>query len=66
MELGDWIKMGTYRIYYDPQHELRMEARDAARKMWIVYSELVRAGFSEDQSLVLLLELMVREKGENK
>jgi hypothetical protein len=66
MELGDWIKMGTYRIYYDPQHELRTEARDAARKMWIVYSELVRAGFSEDQSLVLLLELMVRGKGENK
>ena len=62
MELGDWMKMGTYRIYYDPQqHELRMEARDTARKMWIIYSELVRAGFSEDQSLTLLLKLIAVE-----
>ena len=63
MELGDWIKMGTYYINYNPQHELRTEARDVARKMWIVYSELVKAGFSEDQSLALLLELIVKEKG---
>ena len=63
MEVGDWIKIGTYHIHYDPHHELRMGARDAARAMWIVYSELVRAGFSEDQSLALLLELTAKEKG---
>ena len=66
MEVGDWMKIGTYRTHYDPHHEFRMEARDAARKMWIFYSEMVGVGFSEDQSLVLMLELMVREKGENK
>ena len=62
MEVGDWMKIETYRTHYDPHHEFRMEARDAARKMWIVYSELVRAGFREDQSLALLLKLIAVEE----
>jgi hypothetical protein len=67
MEVGDWMKIGTYHIRYNPHHELRMAAREVARKMWVIYSELVRAGFSEDQSLALLLELTAEEKGgENK
>ena len=61
MEVGDWIKIGTYHTHYDPYYELRMKARDVAREMWIVYSELVRAGFSEDQSLALMLELIAEE-----
>jgi len=64
MEVGDWIKIGTYHTHYDPYHELRMKARGAAREMWVVYSELVRAGFSEDQSLALMLELMAEEEEE--
>lgn len=62
MEVGDWMKMGTYHTHYDPHHELRMEARGVAREMWVVYSELVRAGFSEDQSLALMLKLIVEEE----
>ena len=61
MEVEDRMKIGTYHTHYDPHHELRMGARGVARKMWVVYSELVRAGFSEDQSLALMLELIVEE-----
>ncbi len=57
MEVEDWMKIGTYH------NELRMVARDVARKMWVVYSELVGAGFGEDQSLALLLELIAEEEG---
>jgi hypothetical protein len=58
MEVGDWMKIGTYH------NELRMAAREVARKMWVIYSELVRAGFSEDQSLALLLELIAEGEEE--
>lgn len=64
MEVGDWVKIGTYHIHYDPYYELRMRARDVAREMWIVYSELLEAGFSEDQSLTLLLKLIGEEEEE--
>ena len=57
MEVGNWMRIETYH------NELRMAAREVARKMWVIYSELIRAGFSEDQSLVLLLELTAKEKG---
>ena len=62
MEVGDWMKIGTYHTHYDPHHELRMKTRGLAREMWVVYSELVRAGFSEDQSLAIMLELIVKEE----
>ena len=62
MEVGDWMKIETYHTHYDPYHELRMKARGVAREMWVIYSELVRAGFSEDQSLTLMLELMAEEE----
>ena len=39
-------------------NELKMEARSIARKLWMIYSELVRVGFREDQSLALLLKLI--------
>ena len=46
------MKTGTHH------NELKMEARNIARKLWMIYSELVRAGFREDQSLALLLKLI--------
>ena len=50
--IGGWrlMKTGTHH------NELKMEARSIARKLWMIYSELVRAGFREDQSLALLLK----------
>jgi len=50
------MKTGTYH------NESRMEARNIARELWIIYSELVRAGFREDQSLALLLKLIAVEE----
>lgn len=35
-----------------------MGARSVARELWVIYSELVRAGFREDQSLAILLKLI--------
>jgi hypothetical protein len=49
------MKTGTHH------NESRMEARNIARKLWMIYSELVRAGFREDQSLALLLKLIAVE-----
>ena len=46
------MKTGTHH------NESRMEAKSLARKLWIIYSELVKAGFREDQSLALLLKLI--------
>jgi hypothetical protein len=43
-------------------NESRMEARSIAGKLWMIYSELVRAGFREDQSLALLLKLIAVER----
>lgn len=62
MEIGDWMEIGTYCADYDPYHELRMKVRGVAREMWVVYSELLRAGFSEDQSLALMLKLIEEEE----
>ena len=56
MKVKDWMKIGTYH------NESRMEARRIARELWIIYSELVRAGFREDQSLALLLKLIAVEE----
>ena len=42
-------------------NESTMEARSLARKLWVIYSELIRAGFREDQSLALLLKLIAVE-----
>ena len=42
-------------------NESTMEARSVARKLWVIYSELIRAGFREDQSLALLLKLIAVE-----
>ena len=50
------MKTGTHH------NESRMEARSLARELWIIYSELVRAGFREDQSLALLLKLIAVEE----
>jgi hypothetical protein len=41
--------------------ESRMEAKGLARKLWVIYSELIKAGFREDQSLALLLKLIAVE-----
>jgi hypothetical protein len=56
MKVEDWMKIGTYH------NESRIEARSIARELWIIYSELVRAGFREDQSLALLLKLIAVEE----
>lgn len=50
------VKTGTH------DNESTMEARSVARKLWAIYSELVRAGFREDQSLALLLKLIAVEE----
>lgn len=49
------MKTGTHH------NESTMESRSLARKLWVIYSELVRAGFREDQSLALLLKLIAAE-----
>jgi len=56
--LGGWrlVKTGTH------DNESTMEARSVARKLWAIYSELIRAGFREDQSLALLLKLIAVEE----
>lgn len=54
--------MKTGRYY----NESRTAARKMARELWIVYSELVRAGFRKDQSLALLLKLIAVEEGVSK
>ena len=50
------MKTGTH------DNESTMEARSLARQLWIIYSELVKAGFREDQSLALLLKLIAVEE----
>jgi hypothetical protein len=49
------MKTGTHH------NESTMEARGLAKKLWVIYSELIRAGFREDQSLALLLKLIATE-----
>ena len=44
------------------QNEARTAAKRLAKEMWVVYSELVKVGFREDQSLALLLKLIALEK----
>ena len=55
--IGGWRLMKTGTRH----NELKMEARSIARKLWMIYSELVRVGFREDQSLALLLKLIAVE-----
>lgn len=43
-------------------NESRTEAKRLARELWVVYSELIEAGFREDQSLALLLKLIALEE----
>ena len=43
------------------QNESRTAAERLARELWVVYSELVKVGFREDQSLALLLKLLEEE-----
>ena len=43
-------------------NESRTAAKRLARELWIVYSELVKVGFHEDQSLALLLKLIALEE----
>jgi hypothetical protein len=52
--IGGWRLMETGTHH----NESRMGARSLARELWAIYSELVRAGFREDQSLALLLKLI--------
>ena len=49
------MKTGTHH------NESKTIARSIARELWIIYSELVKAGFREDQSLALLLKLIAVE-----
>ena len=50
------MKTGTHH------NESKTVARSVARELWVIYSELVRAGFREDQSLALLLKLIAVEE----
>ena len=43
-------------------NEARTAAKRLARELWVVYSELIEAGFREDQSLALLLKLIALEE----
>lgn len=43
-------------------NESRTAARRLARELWVVYSELIEAGFREDQSLALMLKLIALEE----
>ena len=49
------MKIETHRI------ESTTAAERLARELWVVYSELVKVGFREDQSLALLLKLLEEE-----
>ena len=49
------MKIETRRIKNDSK------AERLARELWVVYSELVKVGFREDQSLALLLKLIALE-----
>jgi len=52
--IGGWRLMKTETHH----NEARTAAKRLARELWVVYSELIEAGFREDQSLALLLKLI--------
>jgi len=54
------MKTGTHH------NESRTVAESVARELWVIYSELVRVGFREDQSLALLLKLIAVGGGRSK
>jgi len=56
--IGGWRLMKTETH----QNESRTAAKRLARELWVVYSELVKVGFREDQSLALLLKLIALEE----
>jgi len=56
----------SFQSHFDPLWELRLEARKAAREMWVVYQEFVDAGFDKEQALTLTLVLTVNSAGEEK
>jgi len=63
MEVGDWMKIGTYHTHYDPElMDLQREIKQAARSLFMVYSEFVTAGFSEGQALSLVKSLIGKEE----
>jgi len=47
----------SFKSHFDPLRELRLEARETARKMWVVYQEFIDAGFNKEQALAVALAL---------
>ena len=58
----------SFQSHSDPLWKLRLEARKAAREMWVVYQEFIDVGFNKEQALAVALALLltVNSTGEEK